>query len=164
MSEYIVQRDSLVNVADEIRVLSGTTAEMGLDVMKTCVSEANDVIDAQATTISEIAALLEGKSVPDGGVEMCTVTIADVSTRGYVTDIFYVTKYGYDSVYFNPYGSTSFETKRGSIIVLALENNPIGSGWFQADVNVQILAQWYDGECQIVAMYIPDSCTIQLVK
>lgn len=90
MSEYIVQRNSLVNVADEIRVLSGTAEELGLDEMKTCVSEANDAIDAQATTISEIAALLEGKSVGggSGAVETCTVTLAFAysSQKLYYTD------------------------------------------------------------------------------
>lgn len=79
MSEYIVQRNSLVNVADEIRVLSGATEELGLDEMASNVADANTTIDAQATTISEIAALLEGKSVPGGGgsVETCIVTITE---------------------------------------------------------------------------------------
>ena len=77
MSEYLVQRQSLENIADEIRVLSGTTEELGLEAMASNVADANTTIDAQATTISEIAALLEGKSVPGGGgsVETCSIRL-----------------------------------------------------------------------------------------
>ena len=66
MSEYLVQRQSLENIADEIRVLSGTTEPLGLGEMATNVSDANDELAAQATQIEEIMELLEGKSVPGG--------------------------------------------------------------------------------------------------
>lgn len=53
-------------------------------------STINDTADAQATTISEIAALLEGKSVGggSGAVETCTVTLAFAysSQKLYYTD------------------------------------------------------------------------------
>jgi hypothetical protein len=66
-------------LADEIRVLSGTTGAMGLDAMATNVGEANDEIDTQATKIAEISALLEGKAVSgthlDGNIETCILTV-----------------------------------------------------------------------------------------
>lgn len=81
MSEYLVQRQSLENIADEIRVLSGTTEPLGLSEMATNVNTANTEVAAQATQIEEIMELLEGKSVPGGGasVETCTVTVTFTS-------------------------------------------------------------------------------------
>lgn len=64
MSEYIVRRDSLVNVADEIRVLSGTTAEMGLDAMAENVAEANTEVTSQADLLIDLENALQGKSLP----------------------------------------------------------------------------------------------------
>lgn len=66
-------------LADEVREISGATNKLSIDAMTEHVSNANDEINSQATTIAEIAALLNGKSVPgggsSGGVETCTVTI-----------------------------------------------------------------------------------------
>lgn len=78
MSEYIVQRNSLVNVADEIRVLSGTTEELGLDEMASNVVDANNEVANQEALIAELSSALDGKSVEGEGVriETCTVTIS----------------------------------------------------------------------------------------
>lgn len=76
MSEYLVQRQSLKNIADEIRVLSGTTEPLGLTEMATNVKEANDEVADQTDLIAQVVSALQGKSVPGGGgVETCTVTI-----------------------------------------------------------------------------------------
>ena len=77
-NEYLIQKETLTGLADEIRVLSCTTAAMGLDDMTTNIADANTEVDAQAAKIAEISALLEGKGVPGGGsggaVETCTIT------------------------------------------------------------------------------------------
>lgn len=68
-------------IADEIRVLSGTTETMGLDAMATNVGNANDEIAEQAALIEQIAAGLVGKmgsgsgGSGTGSVEACTVTL-----------------------------------------------------------------------------------------
>lgn len=54
-----------------------------MEKIKARVEDVNEELAAQATTISEIAALLEGKSVPGGAVEMCTVTVAEGHYGGY---------------------------------------------------------------------------------
>lgn len=76
--------NKLTNLADEIRVLSGTTEPLGLDAMASNVADANTTIDAQATTIDEIAALLEGKSIPGGGASGGGTSI-DTCTFEYYT-------------------------------------------------------------------------------
>lgn len=53
-------------IADEIRELSGTTEAMGLDAMKTNLSDANDEVTSQAALIAQIAKVLEDKAV--GGI------------------------------------------------------------------------------------------------
>ena len=79
MSEYLVQRQSLENIADEIRVLSGTTEPLGLTEMATNVNDANDEVAAQATTIEEIMKLLEGKAVPGGGEDVTAEVTAQIT-------------------------------------------------------------------------------------
>lgn len=64
MSEYIVQRNSLVNVADEIRVLSGTTEELALEAMAENVAEVNAEVTSQADLITSLENALQGKSLP----------------------------------------------------------------------------------------------------
>lgn len=82
MNEYLVQRQSLENIADEIRVLSGTTEPLGLDEMKTNVNTANTEVAAQATQIEEIMGLLDGKSVSGGGANIDTCSVRVYSTDG----------------------------------------------------------------------------------
>lgn len=86
MSEYLVQRQSLENIADEIRVLSGTTEPLGLFEMATNVNDANDEVADQTDLIAQVANALQGKSVPGGSgasVETCTVTITTASAMAF---------------------------------------------------------------------------------
>lgn len=78
MSEYLVKRQSLENIADEIRVLSGTTEPLGLSEMATNVGAANAQVAEIEGLIEELNAALDGKSVSGGGanVETCTVEIS----------------------------------------------------------------------------------------
>lgn len=64
MSEYIVQRNSLVNVADEIRVLSDTIEELGLEAMASNVADANAEVTSQADLLIDLENALQGKSLP----------------------------------------------------------------------------------------------------
>lgn len=65
----------LTALADEIRVLSGTTYTMGLDAMKAHVDEANDEIASQVELLTQVVAALEGKASGSGGIETCEVTV-----------------------------------------------------------------------------------------
>lgn len=84
MSEYLVQRQSLENIADEIRVLSGTTEPLGLTEMATNVNDANAQAAEIEGLIEELNVALDGKSVSGGeaNVETCTVVL-DASSKTY---------------------------------------------------------------------------------
>lgn len=71
--EYLIKSESLTNIADEIRTLSGTTASMGLDAMKTHIEDANSEVDSQVELLAQAVAALEGKA-SGGGVTLPTLT------------------------------------------------------------------------------------------
>lgn len=78
-------KDKMTALADEIRILSGTTDAMGLDAMKNNVADANDAIDEQEDLIAQIASALEGKAAGGGNsenIEICTVTINSSNYSG----------------------------------------------------------------------------------
>jgi hypothetical protein len=64
--EYLVKDTSLTAIADEIRVLSGKTGAMGLDVMTSTLSTENTNFETNLTTqdslISQIQTALQGKA------------------------------------------------------------------------------------------------------
>lgn len=63
-------------LADEIRVLSGTTEAMGLDTMTEHIGDANTDVAAEASLIEQIASALEGKAGGSGGIpEFSTVRV-----------------------------------------------------------------------------------------
>ena len=76
-NEYLIQKETLTGLADEIRVLSGATTPISTEEMTSSVADANDEVSAQASLIDEISALLDGKSVPGSGssaaVDTCSV-------------------------------------------------------------------------------------------
>lgn len=82
MSEYLVKRQSLENIADEIRVLSGTTEPLGLTEMATNVNDANDEVADQTDLIAQVVSALQGKSIPGGGEDVTeeTATYTDLLT------------------------------------------------------------------------------------
>jgi hypothetical protein len=53
-------------LAEEIRVLSGTTEAIGLDAMKAHVGEANDEVASQVELLAQVVAALEGKASGSG--------------------------------------------------------------------------------------------------
>lgn len=62
MAEMLIQSESLVAIADKVRVLSGTEDDMSLDTMKNHVHDANTNIATEADLIAQIASALEGKA------------------------------------------------------------------------------------------------------
>ena len=69
MSEYLIQGETLTNLGDKIRVLSGTEDAMTPAVMASNVDEANTEIDTQASLIVQITEALGGKAISGGSEE-----------------------------------------------------------------------------------------------
>ena len=66
MAEMLIQSESLVSIADKIRVLSGTEDGMSLSTMENYVDNANADINTEADLIAQIAVALKGKAVEGG--------------------------------------------------------------------------------------------------
>lgn len=73
MAEYIIQGETLVSLADEIRVLSDIAEKISLDTMVSKVNNANTEIESQEILISQIAAALAGKA-GGSGIELPSLT------------------------------------------------------------------------------------------
>ena len=127
-------KELLTNLADEIRVLSGTTEPLGLTEMATSVNDANDEVADQTDLIAQIASALQGKSVPGGGgssgggsIETCTVTVTVGGGTG--------------AVYYTAFENETMCAKRivgdGGV---AIENVVCGSSMFFKDIGVLLSA------------------------
>lgn len=75
--------EKMTNLADEIRVLSGTEDKLGLDAMATHVCDANDEVSTQAELLGQIATALQGKMAGSSG-EQAAPEIS-VSSTGLIT-------------------------------------------------------------------------------
>lgn len=101
MDEYIIQRETLTAIANEVRTLSGTTDEMSLDTLTTHMNDANIEINNQENLLGQIASALEGKAGATGAqIDTCTVNF----------DIFLGTGAGFELSY-NVYESNKIVGK-----------------------------------------------------
>jgi uncharacterized repeat protein (TIGR02543 family) len=74
----------MIALANEIRELSGTDEAIGLDAMKTHVSEANEDVITEAELITQIVSALKGKTA--GGSENEDAIVGDTMSGYYVND------------------------------------------------------------------------------
>ena len=85
-------------LADEIRVLSGTTEAMGIDAMKTHVGEANEEVGSQANLIAQIITALDGKASDGGSGDDYIPTLQDKTVIPNVSEQKITADSGYDGL------------------------------------------------------------------
>lgn len=76
MADYLIQEETLTNIANEIRELSGVEYEMSPVAMKNFLDLVNEETDTQSELIESIKSALVGKSIPEGeqGVDTSDAT------------------------------------------------------------------------------------------
>lgn len=73
--EYLIQEESLIDIADKVRTLSGTENQMSLKAIENHVDEANTNISIEADLIEQINAALINKMAPsDNEIQYPTLT------------------------------------------------------------------------------------------
>ena len=70
MAKYFIQDETLINLADKIRILNGTEDTMTPDEMNSGLVSANKEVNNQIDLIDQINSLLQSKSIYDNGEEL----------------------------------------------------------------------------------------------
>ena len=71
-NEYLIQKETLTAIADEVRTLSGATVDMNPSEMTANISVANTEVSSQYALLEQAIAALEGKAA--GGIELPELT------------------------------------------------------------------------------------------
>lgn len=74
MAEYLIQSETLTNMADKIRVLNGVEGAMTPAQMDGNLGEVNVEVDEQTDLIAQIASALEGKAGGEKSVSLAYLT------------------------------------------------------------------------------------------
>lgn len=175
-------KTKMTAIADEIRVLSGTTGAMGLDAMASNVGEANGKVTTQVDLIEQIQTALEGKTAVGGGsgeavIETCTVTVNITNASGAATKFFteegiigisYINETGMLNITENPSGmKSSWST---SVVCRCSTTLSVSLGIFaridSVSVNnaeIQYTMSTYSGRSMVTCM-LPDSTGTYIIN
>ena len=94
MAEYLIQGETLANMADKIRVLNGVEGAMTPAQMDGNLGEVSVEVDEQAELIAQITSALEGKAGggSNANIETVTITLSSMSPGGVSGTLYYIDK------------------------------------------------------------------------
>lgn len=94
MAEYLIQGETLANMADKIRVLNGVEGAMTPAQMDGNLGEVSVEVDEQAELIAQIASALEGKAGggSNANIETVTITLRSMAPFGVSGTLYYTDK------------------------------------------------------------------------
>lgn len=90
MSNYLIQDETLVSIANPIRELIGNDSKLSPNEMSVKLGSVNNVVTEQAELISQIMTLIEEKSGGTQSLKTTSLTVVSPDMSYYITYLTYV--------------------------------------------------------------------------
>lgn len=85
MNEYLIKGETLTDIADEVRELSGVTNGLTPSIITTNLNEVNSEVASQTELIEQIATALEGKASGNTNIKLQSKTVIPSSSELVIT-------------------------------------------------------------------------------